>query len=113
MSMRNVSLTATGAETRMSYVWSDWQGIRSGDTRFDAYPAAGFAGGRARTGGLLAGTRRRRYVLGITNMALTARTSGPLVLQLPSPRSRMSDAEFLAFCRANPELRIEQTAAGE
>jgi Uma2 family endonuclease len=25
----------------------------------------------------------------------------------------MSDEEFLAFCRANPELRIEQTAEGE
>lgn len=46
-------------------------------------------------------------------MAITARATGPLVLRLPSPRSRMSDEEFFAFCRANPELRIEQTAQGD
>src|SRR5207249_1352042 len=46
-------------------------------------------------------------------MTVTARTSGPLIFHLPSPRSRMSDEEFLAFCHANPELRIEQTAEGE
>jgi Uma2 family endonuclease len=46
-------------------------------------------------------------------MAVIARTTGPLVLHLPSPYSRLPDADFLAFCRANPELHIEQSAAGE
>jgi Uma2 family endonuclease len=37
-------------------------------------------------------------------------TDSPIRIQ---PARRMSDAEFYAFCAANPDLRIERTAEGE
>jgi len=46
-------------------------------------------------------------------MAMTARVTGPLILHLTPPLARMSDDAFFEFCRANPELRIEQTAEGD
>jgi Uma2 family endonuclease len=45
-------------------------------------------------------------------MTVTVRATGPLVLRLP-PVRRMSEEEFFEFCRANPELKIEQTAGGD
>jgi Uma2 family endonuclease len=32
---------------------------------------------------------------------------------LPDSRRRFSDGEYLAFCRANPDLNVERTAEGE
>jgi Uma2 family endonuclease len=37
----------------------------------------------------------------------------PLVLCLGPLRHKMTDEEFFAFCRANPELRIERTSEGD
>lgn len=42
---------------------------------------------------------------------MTHAPAQPIVVHLPS--GPMNEADFLAFCKANPELHIERTAQGE
>lgn len=44
--------------------------------------------------------------------AMFAVSDGPLVLRT-RPALEMTDDQFFAFCRQNPEMRIEQTAEGD
>lgn len=44
-------------------------------------------------------------------ITMTHAPAQPMIVHLP--RGPMNEAEFLAFCKANPELQIERTAQGE
>jgi Uma2 family endonuclease len=46
-------------------------------------------------------------------MTMTVCATGSVVLWLTPPLSCLSEEEFLQFCGANPELRIERTAGGD
>lgn len=46
-------------------------------------------------------------------MSVSTAGLAPVVIDLGPSLSRMSDAEFYALCRRNPDWRIERTAAGE
>ncbi|MGB7086536.1 MAG: Uma2 family endonuclease [Phormidesmis sp.] len=50
----------------------------------------------------------------MTNLVIQSK-SMPLAVDISSimPQTKMTTEQFYAFCKANPELRIEQTAEGE